>query len=402
MFQICAKLLFKLNLCLALMILGTIILPSISYAQVKNSDDIFERFRKEMPKLDLLDNKKFTEETKPIKKKPYGDDSLAYSIRIPKDWTEREDKSSSNFILSEKLFLDLNVFYGNPTIMGRSRLEIEALNLEGNLTVEQWYLKYILEGGYAMEGFVVHNEDKVESLMVIMEKDYSFYLRTLVTINGTKIIMVKYYVPVAFIQEQAAMQEQVLSSFKLSNAKERQLIGLEAYRFLDVAEISYPETWRVFAKTMRNVDVMNASIVNVKQDDSGNIKNSSPDGKVDVTVVSSSIQSNLIEYVKEYKSNIEANGMLIGEKMKEDYNFTYDESMDFAITEVYKGIDSANNMSEYEFWSSILVGGNYYYFLMLLTPSRNENFSVWAENTQNYKIILKKFKPLAGAFLERD
>ena len=366
------------------------------------SDDIFARFRKDMPKLELLDNKKFIEETKPIKKKPYGDDSLAYSIRIPKDWIEREDKSSSNFILSEKLFLDLNVFYGRPTIMGRVRLEIEALNLEENLTVEQWYLKYILEGGYAMEGFVVHNEDLVESLMVVMEKDYSFYLRTLITINGTKIIMVKYYVPVAFIQEQAAMQQQVLSSFKLSNKKDRQLIGLESYRFLDVAEISYPETWRVFAKAMRNVDIMNASIINVKQDDKGNINNSSPDGKVDVTVVSSSIQSNLIDYVKEYKTSIEANGVLIGEKIKDDYPFTYDESMDFAITEVYKGIDSANNMSEYEFWSSILVGGNYYYFLMLLTPSRNENFAIWAENTQNYKIILQKFKPLAGAFLERD
>ena len=377
--------------------------PMSAHAQA-GEKDIFARFKKDMPELPLMSDEEFQEATQPIKKKPYNEEVLAYSMRIDKDWEEGIDRSSSNFILSEKLFLELNSYWGKPTIAGRSRLVVEALNMEGNLTAEQWYIRYILEGGFTTEGFVTHSPDKVESLMVVMEKDYSYYLRTLVTINGSKVIMVKYYVPIHYIKEQAVMQAMVLSTFKLTHVKKRVYEDMVAYRFLDIAEFKYPPNWKVYAKPVRNVDRLEVTLVNMKEvrGSKGQVTSSLTEGKLDVTVVSSTVKNTLVEEIEEYKKRIEAEGMLIGERISESYNFTYANNIDFALTEVYKGIDSSDNLSEYEFWFTVMVGGNYYYFILLLTPSRNEMFATWADNTQNYKLMMRDFKPMVGAFLERD
>lgn len=379
-----------------------IISSSNAYAQAARDLDIFERFKKPMPEITLLSDEEFLDATKPIVKKPYGEEVLAYSMRIDKTWEEGIDRSSGNFVLSEKLFLELNSFLGKPTIAGRSRLEVEGLNMDGNLTAEQWYIRYILEGGFTTEGFITHNPDKIESLMVVMEKDYSYYLRTLALINGSKVIMVKYYVPIHYIQEQAVMQAMVLSSFKLTHKKARVYQEMTAYRFLDIAEFKYPPAWKVFASPVRDVDRLDVTLVNMSEISSGQREVTSTEGKLDVTVVSSTVKNTLLEEIDEYKKRIEAEGMLIGEKLNENYDFTYAKNIDFGLTEVYKGIDSNDNLSEYEFWFTVLVGGNYYYFVMLLTPSRNEMFATWADNTQNYKIMLKEFTPMVGAFLERD
>ncbi len=385
----------------ALLLLGTIIL---SGKQASAEDDIFARFKKPMPKVDLMDEREFINSTKLIRKTPYGDEALAYSMRIDKNWEEGEERSSANFMLSEKLFQNINVFFSRPSIDGRSRIEIKALNIDGNLTAEQWYLKYILEGGYTTLGFKTHSDTKIESLMIVMEQDYSFYVRTLAIINGTKVIMVNYYVPATLIDKQKVMQAQVLESFKLKNLKSRVISEMASYRFLDVAEIHYPKTWKVFAKKLNNVDRMDVSLVNVKEVPGafGRPVSSSTEGKVDVKLVSSAVKNSLVEEVTLYKKEIEESGMLVGEKIPFEDEIKYNESIDFGITEVYKGIDSTSNLNDFELWFTVMVSGNYYYFMLLLTPSRNDSFATWAENTQNYKIMVSKFTPMVGAFLDRD
>ncbi len=365
--------------------------------------DIFDRFKKSMPEIPLIEQGEFIAQTRPVKDVPYNQDALGYTLRIPKDWLDTESKSSSNFMLSEKLFLELNSFYGPASPFGRSRIEIQALSLESNLTIEQWYLAYILEAGMTPEGFVTHSADKVESLMVVMEKDYSYYLRTLVVRNENKIIMLRYYVPVGFMQEEAAMQASVVNSFGILKEIPKSPMKSEIYRFLDVAELRYGTQWKVFAAPMRSVDYLDATLVNLENGGSGKVSTNSPSqGKIDVSLILISDEKTLVEEIMEYKKKMELNGVLVGEKYIGYGEMVYNEKMDFGISEVYKGIDSRNNQSEYEFWFTVLIGGNYYYFMMLLTPSRNDNFAVWASNVQNFRFMIENFKPMSGAYLERN
>lgn len=391
-------------MCLFVLIASFVVPSSVSFAANKKGD-IFTRFIKPIPAVTLLSEEDFNAATKLIKKKPYGDNALAYSIRIPKNWIEKEGGNSGNFMLSEKLFLELNTFYGKPTVFGRSRMEIQVLKLKGNLTAKQWYLKYILEGGFTTEGFVVHDDKRVESLLVTLEKDRSFYIRTYVWFNGGNVIMVRYFVPVENIQAEAAMQAQVLQSFKILYEKPRPIEDLVTYSFLDIIDLKYPNGWKLYTEPVRNVDRMSVTLMSMKEvsDHRGQgIISSSTQAKMDVTVISSASKNTLVDEVAKYKQKMELDGMLIGKKLESDYKFTYDENVDFGLTEIYDGVDSTNDLSEYEFWFTVMVSGNYYFFLMLLTPSRNDNFGVWAENTQNYKEILKNFTPMAGAFMERD
>ncbi len=376
--------------------------PTASYAEVQN--DVFKRFKKPMPEIKLMSDEEFIAATKPISKIPYGEDVLAFSMRIDKTWEESADGGLGNVLLSEKLFQDISSFYGKPTISGRSRIEVQALNIEGTLTAEQWYIKYILESGFTTEGLVTHSDNKVESLMVFMDRDYSYYLRTMVLINGSKAIMVRYYVPVYYIQKQAAMQAQVLASFKLKHKKPRVLGEMASYRFLDVVEAQYPKIWKLYPKAMRTADRMEASLVNIKEipGGAGQSASVSTQGKVDIIVLSSSVNQSLVSQVDEFKKYIEGTGMLVGDKIETKEDFAYNDSMDFGMTEVYKGAGSSSNLSEYELWYSVMVGGNYYYMMLLLTPSRNEDFGKWAENTQNFKIMVSRLTPMTGAFLERD
>ena len=402
----------EVDLCLATTVLALfgllLVAPWSAHAQTDSKVDIFQRFIKPMPELPLPTQEKFASVTRPVAKKPYDEEVLAYSMRIPKEWEEGVDKTSSNFILSEKLFLELSSYYGPPTISGRSRVVIEALNMEGNLTAEQWYIKFILEGGYTTEGWVVHNKNKVESLMVVMEGDYSYYLRSLVQINGDKIIMVKYYVPIQYFQEQAVIQAMVISSFQITYPKKRKFGEMVPYRFLDIAEVKYPADWKIYAKPVRNMERLKVTILNTRRIGSvydpktKKTGKTETEGKLDVTVISSGVKNTLIDEINNYKEQIEGEGMLISDRIPESFEFQYSDKIDFGVTEVYRGLDSSDNMSEYEFWFTVLVGGNYYYFIMLLTPSRNDMFGVWAENIENYKLIVSQFRPMVGAFLERD
>lgn len=375
--------------------------PTTGYAAKEN--DIFKRFKKPIPEVNLMSEEEFIKKTREVTKVPYDEDVLAFTMRVDKTWEEKEGGGLGNIMLSEKLFQDIITFYGNPTISGRSRLEVQALNIEGTLTAEQWYIKYILEGGFTTEGFKTHSDNKVESLMVVMDRDYSFYLRTMVFINGSKVIMVRYYVPVHYIQEQAAMQAQVLASFKLKYNKPRVLAEMASYRFLDVLEAQYPKTWKLYPKTMRTADRMEATLLNIKEIPGGigQAASVSTQGRVDIVVLSAATNQSLVQQVDSFKKHIEGMGMIVGDKL-ETVEFEYNESMDFGLSESYGAVDSSNSLSDYELWYSVMVGGNYYYMMLLLTPSRNENFATWADNTQNFKIMVGKLTPMIGAFLERD
>ena len=376
---------------------------TVSHASNTNGD-IFSRFKKDMPAIKLLSDEEFEKVSKQVKKKPYGDRALAYKIRIPKTFKEKESGSSSNFVLSSKLFLELNSFYGKPTVDGRSRLEVSVLKLDKNLTAEQWYLKYIIEGGYTTTGFVVHSKKKVESLMILLEMDRSYYIRTIVVLNGNNVVMMRYYVPVGNMNKEAVMQAQVSETFEVLHVVERPLDEMSIYSFLDIIDLKYPKGWKVYTNPVRDVDRMSITVMNMKDffDHRGNLKSSSTEAKMDVTVVSSSSQSTLVEEVAKYKQKMESDGLLIGKKVDNREELSYNENIDFALTEIYEGGDGSSEFNEYEYWFTVMVGGNYYYFLMMLTPSRNDNFGIWAENTQHYKRIIGEVAPMAGAFLERD
>ncbi len=373
-----------------------------SAATTSGISDGIERFKKPMPPVDLMPEQQFLDMTQEHKTVPYGDKSLGYSIRWPKDWVAGEDKGSSNFELNTKLFTSINIWYSPPRMGGRSRIEVKAVDLEFQLTAEQWFLQNVLESGQTLEGFLVHSEKKVEALMIVMEDDTSYYVRTVTLLNGKRVLQAQFFVPMFFWNDERALQAQCLSSFSITYPTESIIENMLAFQFLDVAEVKYPESWKVRSKPLTSVERMNVKFLNIRETKNkvGRI-DESIEGQVDATLVSTQTSSSLIKEIEQYKKTLEGTGMLLGKKLenKEDYN--YSKNFSFALTEVYEGIDSTNDSMEYELWVSVMVSGGYYYFVSLLTPSRNETYFIWARNTQTYKQIINGTIPSAGGFLDK-
>lgn len=390
----------------SLRFLSFVLLFCLSAGGLFASDEdssITTRFLKPFPEVPLIEEEEFLEQTKEIKKIPYGQDVLGFKVRIPNDWTESKQSGSGNFRLSEKLFLDLSTFYSKPSPLGRSKLEIEALNLDTNFTAEQWYLRYLLDSGITPAAFVIHDDKNVESLVIEHENDISYYVRSRIMLNQSKVIVAKYYVPVPEIQTNAQMQQQVLKSFEFTTPLDYVYAETIPHRFLDIAEIYLQDDWQVYQKPLRSSERIYAEALKLRKSDLSKKNNQRGQGvaRIDIGLIAASNNKTLLDEVKQFKKKIEINGVLVGEKLKEDYEFKYHKSMDFGLTEVYEGIDSSTNRPQHEFWFTVMVGGNYYHIMMLLVPSRNEQFGVWAETTQQYKRIVREFSPLEGAFLER-
>ncbi|MGN7438351.1 MAG: hypothetical protein ACTHOO_06860 [Alcanivorax sp.] len=392
----CARLL-ALFLCASLVFLNA----GKAKADTRQGGDVFNQIKKPMPKLPPLSQEDFLAATKLIEKVPHGEKALAYSMRIDKEWQEGRGGFSTNFLLSEKIFLQLDTYVSRPTISGRSRIEIEAMNIDENLSAEQWYISYILEDGITLEAFVTHSDRKVESLRVVMERDYSYYERTLVVINGPKVIMVKYLVPIHYFQQQGPMQAKVLESFKITYSQNKEEHEMLAYKFLDIAELFYPEGWEIFKKPRARMEVTLAKVIHVKGSYGQSIGKKT-EGRLYAMVDMIEQGALLEDDLDDYKEQIEIQGMLFGKKLEEDYVFKYPGNMKSTITEVYQGVDSSNTQVEYELWVTAMRGGEYNYFILLVTPSRNEMFRVWASNTQAYKEVLENFRLSSGAFFRRD
>lgn len=366
-------------------------------------DDVMTRFRKPMPELQLLPPEEFDAVTTLYEGVPYNDSMLAYKVRVPNDWEKAPEQGSSNFLLSNKLYSELAVFHGPPSILGRSHLQINAVNLEYQLTAEEWFLIHILEEGYTTEGMVVHSKDKVEALLIIMDGDVSYVVRTMAFINGKRAIYAEYYVPLVLWNEERSMQEQVMASLEIVNPKEEIVENLLAFQFLDIADIKYPESWEVRAKPLRSVERMSTKIVNIREtaDKVGRVQGETQ-GQVDATLVASAAAESLIKEIENYKKSLEGTGMLVGDKIESIDGLSYNENVDFGFTEAYKGIDSTSDFIDYELWFTVMVAGNYYYFITLLTPARNETFAVWARNIESYKIMVESAEPSLVGFMDTD
>lgn len=364
-----------------------------------NISDVSTRYVKPFPEIPVMPDAEFEELTKDVNFVPYGDMSLAYEMRLPKDWDTENQRVESSFSMDSKLFTELNNFIGPADVEGRSSVVVRGIDLDFDLTAKQWFLKYLLESGNLTEAMVVHSDTRVEALMVKMDGDQTFAVRTVVVINGGKVIYLEYSIPASSFSDGASLQARVVQSFKLQRIMPQKEFPTDIFSFLDIGEFKYPTGWVVVSRAFKNLDFMNAKVLNVTSDDEEAKK--TPNGAIDISLVMNSSAQNVFNQINDYKKMLQSSGILLGDKITNIEDLQYDSRAKLALTEVYKGINSNSEKSNYELWFTILSVGNYYVFITLLTPSRGENYIAWAYNTQGYRRLVTSFKPQTGAFIER-
>lgn len=358
-------------------------------------------------KWEMPSQAEFEKETLLHEATPLGDSALSYRVRLPKDWTEPTDVGLSNYKLSNRLMGEIAQFFGPPKMYLRSRFTIEALGLNYQLTAEQWFLQHVMANGYTMQGMKTISDHRVEALFVLVQGDTTYVVRAVAEINGKRVVLAQYYLPSQYWNDEKIMQAQVMKSFALTKPDTEFVEKMQVYQFLDVAEFKYPTSWVIRADPVRSIDRMSVEVRNVVSKDHVVLKKDKDkplqlNGKIEIALVSSFVVDDLESELDKFKKDLTKTGLILGDFIEDRDDFTYDDAVEFGSTKVYKAFDEQKTLLDYELWLTVMSSGSYYYFVTLLTPSRDASYFIWSRNTQTYKLITSLIEPQPESIIYGD
>jgi hypothetical protein len=362
-------------------------------AQAVSSDSF-----KPLPKYDSIPLKELAEQTRLYEDVPDGDGGLRYSIRIPNDWEQEKDlEADTSISLNDKIFGELARFYGPVRVMGyRSSVQVKAVELSHQLTAEQWFLQHLMANGYTIEGFEVLSENRVEALLVYVHRGISYVVRAAAEIKGKNVVLVEYILPIENWEEERNMQDFVVSSFSMREAVVGDVEALKVFQFLDIAEIKYPQSWQLRSTPIRSIDRMDMELLNLSAyglDLSSRYNRATMDGKIDVKLVSVYAVESLEQEIETLKAELKKSGLHLRTEIPTHETYKFHDLFEFGKVTAHKATDDSEKLLNYELWLSIMFSGDYYYFITLLTPSREDDFQVWSRNVETYKQVLEAAEP---------
>lgn len=369
-----------------------------------HAQTVLDDYKIPMPDIELMSDEAYNAISTEYKEVPFGDESLSYKIRLPNDWIKETEAGLGSFSVSSKVFGNIARFHGAPKFTGnRSRFTIQVIGLDYQLTAEQWFLQHLLANGYSIQGFRMIDETEAEALFVMIDNSISYVVRASAHISGKSVVLAQHFLPIEWWDDSKVSQAHIVSSFSLLKKEQVFVEEMKFFHFLDVTELQYPASWEMRASPLRSIDNMNVQILNVVSRTNskygGGVK--FLNGKIDVNLVSVFVADSLEVEKQAYKESFIKAGLVIQDSLNVEEKFVLNKQFSSFKIEAFEAIDTKNTVLDYEVWLASFSAGDYYYFVSLLTPSRDDDFYVWSRNTQTYKLILKLIKPLDESIIER-
>ena len=327
---------------------------------------------------------------------PYNDAYLSYRLYLPKDWQKSDSKGNVGYSLNNIVFGELVRFYSPPQGDLRAYVTLQAMEMKYDLTAEQWLIQYMLSQGLALQGFQAIDARRAEALYVVNQADVSYIVRSAILLNGRRAMMVSVFLPAEFWDAQKTTQAQIVRSFTLSRRSDDLVEDMLDYKFLDIATFRYPKSWELRAKPIRTVDRMAADILNVSNISDGRKAPRTLNGKIGVSLVSAYAIENLDSEIARFKKELSDTGLYLEDVLEEKPDMPFGAGLDFAKTTVYQASDTRDALLDYEFWLTVISANDYYYFVTLLTPDRDEDYVTWSRNVQTYKLVIAQMRAEGG------
>ncbi len=378
----------------SLVIAGAFFLTALfAVPQTIFAQKITEQFKKPMPEFELTSQAEFEKQTNLLSKEFKQDEALSYEIRIPKNWTE-SGKGGLSEISVSNILGELGKFYGPPNIDERSKLVVEAVGLEYEMTAQQWFVQYLLANGYNLQGLKAYDNDNAEALYVLIDNGISFAVRAMARVNSKRVVFAQHYVPIDRWHDEKVAQAQILQSFQLKKDIQGFVEEMGVFQFLDLVELQYPKSWSLKALPIRTVDRMQVELLNTAtvQNDYEKAK-TRLDGQIDFNLVSIFASETLEEELDWFRDSLAEKNMLLGDVLEVRDDFLFGDKFDFVDTQVYRATGDVSKLVEHELWLTIMSKDEYYYFVSLFTPSRDHDYFTWARNTETYKLVISTIEP---------
>lgn len=339
---------------------------------------------KPLTEIDFPPEEEFHEKTQLIEEVPYNDESLSFKVRLPKEWQSSADLTGSTTAqgnLGQQALGVLVKYISPPKDHLRSFFTMEALQLTYEIGARNWFINYVISNGLTIEQVGTESERQVEAIYFEVQGDTTYVVRVKAIINGSRMVMARYYLPQEHYQDDWILQGQVIDSFELMNREETGVEELKIHGFLDQSFFDYPVSWTLSAPLVKSIDRMKAMLYH-------NTVVGKLDGQINIYLTNKQIGTTRAKEVAFYKEKFKIDNYELG-KFLDEPKLEFHKDMAFGVTQVYEMNPQVANMMKYELWVSVMEGLDYIYVISLLTPARTEEFYTWARNVEAYKLIIK-------------
>lgn len=319
---------------------------------------------------------------------PYNDSYLSYEFRMPADWMENVQQApitagTDENLLSKSVLSIIGRYVSKPKNLERSILTIEAQEMGYEISAKNWFINFIINNGFSLSALTEKSHKEIEAMYVALQDDVTYVVRTRVLINGSRLIVVRYYLPQDNYEEDKILQAQILSSFRLTKETKERIEKQETYGFLDQSYFNYPVSWKLKEKSILSIERMSALLIQETLDE----KTSVLEGHIKINVVSRLLKTTLAQEIDRFRKDLKIPRYTVGDLI-ETVTYDYDPSIKLGKAQVYRLIpDDKVNLQAYEFLVTVMQGDDYYYITSLITPAREQDFYVWARNMEAIRIV---------------
>ncbi|MCB9973628.1 MAG: hypothetical protein H6854_03595 [Rhodospirillales bacterium] len=365
-------------------------------------------FDVKMPEIPYLSKDEIVNQMSFIEElKPSGDEYSGYKIFVPKSWKKITDNLLRNQTDTGVIYGDIATFISNVADPAASSVKIEALELEHNISAKNWIAKYFLDFGYMLEGIQEDSWSRAEALGVIYEEGKVDYReRVVVYINGQRVIMMRYASPLFRWDQEKQYQATVAKSFQLTKTDPVKLNKTTDYSLIGYADLSYPSSWEVQAANQKDYDRPYVRFVNPEEtapaleqflnSDANKKKEIKSKGLIWVqAVIYENTNTSIAEEIERQKETAQKLQMEIVKKygVINNISIPFPKGMSLTQLDIYQVKNTAQKSNTYELWVATMKNDFAYFFVTMITPSKDSRYFAWVENKSAFEGVVSSIVP---------
>ena len=318
---------------------------------------------------------------------------LEASIRLPRDWKERQSGKLSKEMSSGILQGTIAEFYGPSKFEGTPYLTVDIFQLEKIVSSYHLLKHYLVTGGYSVESFVPLDWFNARAVYYTYTDGNSYKVYSQTVLHGMDVVLVSLHAPVSIAKEMESLQARVIDSFELQgNVQKAQT--LRKYELFTIADFSFFNNWDLKAEDLANE---NRVVVNFERQKQSQVftrtQRDIVHSFIDLKLLKKSAVDTLAREFEVIRKASENLGYELGDLIETDTKITPQPALKFLGLNGYKLEDTIGERVDNELWVSVLEGEEYYYLIILNTPSREAGYLRWAHDIATFRHLVKSIRP---------
>lgn len=285
---------------------------------------------------------------------PLNNEKLAYKVRLPKGW-QNLDKDIIEGKTGVGILRQVSQFTSPPRIEHRSIFRVSVIDLDLPITVDDWFISYMLEMGFSIEGMNIKTPYITQAQYIVFEDNEPYIVRATISTTDAKIILVEYLVHQEMYEQEKSEQIWAMTGFELLHPDTDSLVPMKTFNFVDVAKFDYPANWFIQAPEITDISRMEATAINTKHNRSG-IYTSGDEllGRIDVSIIAKDQGLTLTDEIKLLKEGLKVRNHRLGKFIETVEVKGINPLISSSRVDAYEVEGVSKRLAGYEYWVGVL------------------------------------------------